>query len=36
MRHLQTGETLQNGRYTINSILGAGGFGITYLATENP
>ncbi|GBF80810.1 serine/threonine-protein kinase [Aphanothece sacrum] len=36
MRHLNPGETLQNGRYTINSILGAGGFGITYLATENP
>ncbi|CCQ58481.1 MULTISPECIES: serine/threonine-protein kinase [Crocosphaera] len=36
MRHLNTGENLQNGRYTINSILGAGGFGITYLATENP
>ncbi len=34
MRHLQTGETLQNGRYTINSILGAGGFGITYRATD--
>ena len=36
MRHLNPGETLQNGRYTINSILGAGGFGITYLAIENP
>ncbi|MDJ0580439.1 serine/threonine-protein kinase [Crocosphaera sp.] len=35
MRHLNAGEKLQNGRYTINSILGAGGFGITYLATEN-
>jgi serine/threonine protein kinase len=36
MRHLNTGETLQNGRYIINNILGAGGFGITYLATETP
>ncbi|MDJ0582335.1 serine/threonine-protein kinase [Crocosphaera sp.] len=36
MRHLNPGETLQNGRYTINYILGAGGFGITYLATETP
>ncbi|MGK7879571.1 MAG: GUN4 domain-containing protein [Crocosphaera sp.] len=36
MKHLNAGETLQNGRYTINSILGAGGFGITYLATETP
>ncbi len=36
MRHLNAGETLQNGRYTINYILGAGGFGITYLATETP
>ncbi|MGK7884615.1 MAG: GUN4 domain-containing protein [Crocosphaera sp.] len=35
MRHLNPGEKLQNGRYTINYILGAGGFGITYLATEN-
>ncbi len=34
MRHLNPGEKLQNGRYTINSILGAGGFGITYLGTE--
>ncbi len=36
MRYLNSGETLQNGRYTINSILGAGGFGVTYLATETP
>lgn len=32
---LQIGTTLQGGKYTIKSVLGKGGFGITYLAYQN-
>lgn len=32
MQHLQPNSTLQGGKYKIISILGQGGFGITYLA----
>lgn len=32
---LNTGTTLQGGKYTINQFLGQGGFGITYLATQD-
>ncbi|MBE9039231.1 serine/threonine protein kinase [Oscillatoriales cyanobacterium LEGE 11467] len=31
---LNIGQTLLGGKYTINKQLGAGGFGITYLATD--
>ena len=36
MRHWSTGQTLDNGKYTIKKTLGGGGFGTTYLATEQP
>jgi serine/threonine protein kinase len=34
MQHLQPGTTLQGGKYRIEQVLGQGGFGITYLATQ--
>ena len=34
MQHLQPNTTLQGGKYRIENVLGQGGFGITYLATQ--
>ena len=34
MQHLQPNTTLQSGKYKIERVLGQGGFGITYLATQ--
>ncbi len=36
MQHLQPNTTLQGGKYRIEQVLGQGGFGITYLAVQNP
>ena len=34
MQHLQPNTTLQGGKYRIERVLGQGGFGITYIATN--
>ncbi len=34
MQHLQPNTTLKGGKYRIERVLGQGGFGITYLATQ--
>ena len=34
MQHLQPDTLLQNGKYKIERVLGQGGFGITYLASQ--
>ncbi|OZH55985.1 hypothetical protein AFK68_01100 [Hydrocoleum sp. CS-953] len=35
MNNWQPGTTLNNYRYTIEKILGEGGFGVSYLALDN-